>query len=197
MITKIKEVLRSTFHYPEDDRRHYVDEEKFGSPALLADEVVLWEGESDRIEHLMYWLPRSAVPALVWILFSINGLKIQIERGANYFTLSLGIILLLVGIAWLTLWVVSAILVRRYRYFVTSHRIIRYNRRLGKSLYLNIKDIDEAKSIKGWRRGRGSLVVSGGWVRTPDGHIDASIKFIGVNSVDSAKSVINREIGNG
>lgn len=172
---------------------HYSRQRNLIAPELGPGEEIVWSGAPNRWEYFWYWLPRSALPALLWSLCWSYAAFRQFGPGTSAIGVAIPTVLAMVGGVLILALPIVSMMARRFVYLITSRRIIIFDKLSGRMRSINIEDIDRFKVIKGWLPSYGSLVLSAGTAETPDGTTRLSVTLVGINDVFQVKILISKK----
>lgn len=154
------------------------------------EEFVLWSGSPNRKEYFLFWLPRAAAPAVMWTAVWYYAFVKQISYHAADLTIHIAAGFSILGLVAAIAVPVSAVICKRYKYIITSKRVILHDRIFNKSRYVLRADIIENNSIAGWNSNAGSLQFHVGFVSTPDSNAAVHLILVGINDINAARAAI-------
>jgi len=157
---------------------------------VYAEEFVLWSGSPSRKEYLMFWLPRAGGPAVIWTAVWYYAFVKQVSYHAADLTTHIAAGFSILGLVAAFAVPVSAIMCKRYKYIITSQRIILHDRLFNNSRYAFNKDIIENRLIAGWDSNAGSLKFHVGFVSTPDSNAAVHLMLVGISDINAALAAI-------
>lgn len=166
-------------------------------PQLRPGETLLWSGRPDCLEYLLFWLPRSALPAAIWIAIWLFVATKQIQSEATSFATYFPLVFVAIGFIWILTWGTSALSCKRFSYFITSQRVIIFNSFTRISWFVARIDIDAFEINEGWRASYGTLRIVAGWAQAPDSRVEVALKLIAINISDTTIIAISKEKTNG